>query len=87
MKVWGITDEAQLDKRLPTVALTHESIASPKLAKLLSERGIFTWSGHCYALEFTESLGLEPDGVVRIGLVHYNTTEEIDYLLEVLRGL
>jgi cysteine desulfurase family protein (TIGR01976 family) len=87
VKVWGITDPAQLDKRLPTVAITHASIASGQLAQQLGERAIFTWGGNCYALQFTESLGLEPDGVVRIGLVHYNTIEEIDYLLEVLRAL
>ena len=45
------------------------------------------WSGHYYALELTESLGLEPEGMVRIGLVHYNTKEEVDRLLEVLGQL
>jgi len=84
LKVWGITEKDQMDKRLPTIAVTHESIKSPDLAQHLGERGIYSWHGHCYALQFTESLGLEPQGAVRIGMVHYNTAEEIDYLLQVL---
>lgn len=87
IKVWGITDEDRLDERLPTVAITHDSVPSPQLARQLGDHGIFAWDGNCYALQFTESLGLEPDGIVRIGLVHYNTAEEVDYLLSVFEDL
>ena len=42
------------------------------------------WHGNFYALPLTEALGLEPEGVVRIGLLHYNTTDEVDRLLAAL---
>ena len=41
-----------------------------------------------YALALTERLGLEDQGgLLRIGLVHYNTYEEIDGLLKALDEL
>ena len=55
-----------------------------ELAQWLGERGVFVWHGNYYALPLTEALGLEPEGMVRIGLLHYNTTAEVDYLLELL---
>jgi selenocysteine lyase/cysteine desulfurase len=58
-----------------------------EVAGRLAEEGIFVWNGNFYALEVTESLDLEPEGMVRIGLVHYNTKEEVDRLLRVLRQL
>jgi selenocysteine lyase/cysteine desulfurase len=54
-------------------------------AKFLGERGIFTWDGNFYALNLTERLGVqEKGGVLRIGLVHYNTKEEVQRLLAAL---
>jgi len=87
VKVWGITDPAQFDRRVPTVSITHARIGPAELAGFLAERGIFVWHGHFYAQPLTEALGLEPDGMVRIGLLHYNTAEEVDRLLAVLRSL
>jgi selenocysteine lyase/cysteine desulfurase len=38
-----------------------------------------------YALELTERLGLEEKGgLLRIGMVHYNTIEEVDRLITAL---
>ena len=87
VKVWGITDEAQLDRRVPTLAITHDRVKPDKLAQHLADRGIFVWHGNFYALPVTEALGLEPDGMVRIGLLHYNTDEEVERLLEALGEL
>jgi cysteine desulfurase family protein (TIGR01976 family) len=81
IKVWGITAPTRLTERLPTVSITHRDLTAEQLAKHLGQRGIFVWDGNYYALPLTEALGLEPDGMVRIGLVHYNTREEIDRLL------
>ena len=50
----------------------------------MGERGIFTWHGNFYALPVTEALDLEPEGLLRIGLLHYNTAEEVDRLLDEL---
>jgi cysteine desulfurase family protein (TIGR01976 family) len=87
IKVWGITDPARFDYRLPTVSITHDRISSSELAQRLGDAGIFVWQGNFYALAVTESLGLEPEGMVRIGLVHYNTETEVERLLNTLSQL
>jgi selenocysteine lyase/cysteine desulfurase len=69
------------------VALTHRRLKSRELAEYLATRGIFVWHGNFYALPVTEALGLEPDGLVRIGLLHYNTAEEVERLLAAVREL
>ncbi|MFP6658556.1 MAG: cysteine desulfurase-like protein [Pirellulales bacterium] len=81
IRVWGITAPSRLAERLPTVSITHQEMNAENLARHLGNRGIFVWDGNYYALPLTETLGVEPDGMVRIGLVHYNTHEEVDRLL------
>jgi cysteine desulfurase family protein (TIGR01976 family) len=85
--VHGITNLAQLDERVPTVSFTHRNRAPLQIAERLAERGIFVWPGNHYALPFTEALGLEPGGTLRVGLLHYNTAEEVDRLLAELAQL
>ena len=46
--------------RLPTVLITHDDGSTDELARCLGEQGIFVWNGHYYAIQITESLGLEP---------------------------
>lgn len=87
IKVYGITDPDRMDERFPTVSITHEAISPTDLARELGEQGIYVWNGNYYALEFTSRLGLEPEGMVRIGLVHYNTPAEIDRLLDTLQRI
>ena len=74
-------------ERVPTFAITHAQLSPDALATHLAERGIFVWSGNYYALEFTEAMNLEPEGMVRIGLLHYNTQEEVQRLLAELAEL
>ena len=53
-----------------------------EVARRLDERGIFVWDGNYYAIAVTERLGLEATGgMVRIGIVHYNTPGEVERLL------
>ena len=85
--VWGIRQPERLAERLPTVSFTHAEHTALAIAQQLGERGIFVWDGNYYALEVTQSLGLEPDGMVRVGLLHYNTEQEVDRLLDALRAL
>ncbi len=82
--VWGITDPKRMDQRVPTLGITHENLTPTQLAQSLADRDIFVWHGNFYALPVTQALGLEPEGMVRIGLLHYNTEEEIGRLLEAL---
>ncbi len=87
VRVWGITERGRFNERVPTVSITHRRLAPLELADYLAERGIFTWHGNFYALELSESLGLEPAGLVRLGLLHYNTSGEVDRLLAALAEL
>jgi selenocysteine lyase/cysteine desulfurase len=57
------------------------------VAEHLDRRGIFVWHGNFYALALSEALGLEPAGMVRIGLLHYNTAAEIERLVAALAEL
>ncbi|QDU31561.1 putative cysteine desulfurase [Anatilimnocola aggregata] len=84
IKVWGITNPTQFDKRVATVSITHDRYNSAELAERLGRYGIFSWHGNYYALQLSETLGREPAGMLRIGLVHYNTTGEVDRLLRAL---
>ena len=87
LKVHGITDTARISERVPTVSVTHPKLTAAELAHELGERGIYAWDGNYYALQITEQLGLEPEGMVRLGLVHYNTVGEVDRLIAALKEI
>lgn len=87
VRIWGITDEANFDARVPTLSITHSRLTTTEMAKALAEKGIFVWSGNHYALQFSEFCDLEPGGTLRIGLLHYNTEAEVARLLTELASL
>jgi len=88
LKVYGITDPAQFDRRCTTLAVRVDGHTPLELATKLGDRGLFTWDGNYYALNLTEHLDVEKSGgFLRIGLVHYNTAEEVDRLLSALRQI
>jgi len=57
------------------------------VAEALAAERIAVWNGNSYALELSRLLGLEPDGAVRAGLVHYNEEADVDRLLEAVARL
>ena len=75
-----------MDERVPTFAITHETVSPQAAAERLGERGFAVWHGDYYAVEIMQRLGLE-DGAVRIGIVHYNTEDEVARLLAALAEL
>jgi cysteine desulfurase family protein (TIGR01976 family) len=84
-RVWGITRREERAWRVPTISITAADRTPQQLADHLASREMYAWSGNMYALELTERLGLEErGGLLRLGLVHYNTFEEIDRLLQAL---
>ncbi len=87
LRVWGMTDPLRKGESVPTVSITSSRRTPLELATALAERGIFVWHGNFYALPLTEALGLEPAGLVRLGILHYNTAEEIDRVVEALRDI
>jgi len=85
-RVYGITDPQRSAERCSTLSLRIDNHHPTAIATFLGERGIFTWDGNYYALNLSERLGVESQGgMLRIGLVHYNTAEEVDHLLAALR--
>ncbi len=86
--IYGLTDSSRLDERLPTVAFTWPRLTPRETAEYLAGHGLCVWSGNYYALGLMEALGLEGHGgAVRVGLAHYNTTGEIDTMIEALRDV
>lgn len=87
-RVWGLTDLHRLHERTPTVSITCRDRTPLQLAQALAEREIYAWNGNFYALNLAERLGLEEHGgLLRLGLVHYNTAEEVERLLQALDEL
>ncbi|HVA21497.1 MAG TPA: cysteine desulfurase-like protein [Candidatus Micrarchaeia archaeon] len=88
VRVYGIRDPGQLHRRVPTVAITVAGRSPRTVAAALGAEGIFVWDGDFYAQALIERLGLlAGGGVVRLGLVHYNTAAEVDRTLAALERI
>jgi cysteine desulfurase family protein (TIGR01976 family) len=88
IKVWGITDLERLSHRAPTIAISVAGKTPEEIAAHLAARDIYVWNGNMYALALAERLDVERSGgFLRIGLVHYNTREEVARLLSALDEL
>ncbi len=74
--------------RAPTVSITIDGVHPTDAARALGRRGIQVWDGHFFAIRPVEALGLlERGGLLRAGIVMYNTREEVDRLLEGIEAL
>jgi cysteine desulfurase family protein (TIGR01976 family) len=88
LTVHGHADRARVAERTPTFAVTLAGWTPRGLAQTLAAAGIYAWDGDFYATTLVEDLGLAASGgVVRLGLVHYTTFDEVDRLLATLRAL
>jgi cysteine desulfurase family protein (TIGR01976 family) len=86
--IHGITDRTRFGSRAPTVSISIDGVHPRTAAESLGRQGIFTWDGDFYATGLIERLGkAESGGVLRLGLVHYNTAAEVDRTLAALSGL
>ncbi|MEO5986547.1 MAG: cysteine desulfurase-like protein [Candidatus Limnocylindria bacterium] len=85
LRLHGIADPSRIDERVPTFSFTIDGHDPRSVAEHLARRGISTWDGDFYAWELVRALELaDVGGLLRIGLVHYNTVEELDRLHEAL---
>ena len=67
-----------------TISFVHDSKTSREISEVVDGSGIAIRHGHMYAYHLCEALGMDvEDGVVRVSMVHYNTPEEIERLIEV----
>ncbi len=88
LKVHGLADPARVAERTPTFAVTLAGWTPRGLAEALAAAGIYAWEGDFYATTLVEDLGLATSGgVVRLGMVHYTTFDEVDRLLATLGAL
>jgi cysteine desulfurase family protein (TIGR01976 family) len=87
LRLWGIADRARFAERTPTAAVTLDGVTPEAAATALGDRGIATWWGDFYATGPVARLGLQPGGVLRIGLSHYNTAAEVERLITALRDI
>ncbi len=75
-----------MEGRVATFAFNIDGISTREAATRLGDAGYAVWQGNYYAVEVMKRLGLV-DGAVRAGIVHYNTAEEVDGLLEEIASL
>lgn len=88
LTIHGLTDTRDMSGRVPTFSFTWGDRHPADIARHLGEEGVFTWDGHYYALCLVEALGLvDKGGMLRVGMAHYNTAEEIDRLAGALAKL
>ncbi|GHO94763.1 cysteine desulfurase-like protein [Reticulibacter mediterranei] len=88
LHLYGITDLERMNQRVPTFSFTLQGHSPRAVAEALAGEQIYVWDGNFYALSVTEQLGLEDHGgLVRVGLTHYNTYEEIEKLITALHKL
>jgi cysteine desulfurase family protein (TIGR01976 family) len=88
LTVHGPADPGRAAERTPTFAVTLAGWTPRGLAEALAAAGIYAWDGDFYATTLVEDLGLAASGgVVRLGMVHYTTFDEVDRLLETLGEL
>jgi len=86
IRMYGILNPAEFGERCPTLAFTRQGYTPQAIAEKLAEQGIFVWHGNYYALAVTQRLGVEnTGGMVRVGLAHYNTKDEVDRFIAVLK--
>lgn len=85
LRLFGLGDRDRVDERVPTFSFTMPGQRARAIAEHLATRGISTWDGDFYAWELVRELGLAGEGgLLRIGLVHYNTVGELDRLVAAL---
>ena len=87
VRILGVTNPARAHARAATFSFTHPAARPAVLAQRLADAGVFCWSGNSYALNLSQALGLEPHGVLRVGLLHYHTAAEVERFLALLPGL
>jgi cysteine desulfurase family protein (TIGR01976 family) len=83
----GVTLYGAAADRTPTVMFNVAGATALEVATALAAEEIAVWHGNYYAHELAEHLGLNPDGAVRAGFLHYNEAEEADRLVAAVARL
>jgi len=84
VRLYGPPPEVE---RTPTVSFTVKNVASTEVAGRLAEQGLFASHGDFYAQTVIERLGLQPEGLVRVGCACYTSDDEIERLIEAVHRI
>jgi selenocysteine lyase/cysteine desulfurase len=77
--IYGVSDEAQVEKRVPTICFNIPGLTPQFLSTELGKNSIGSRDGHMFAPRLMKRLGLTMEtGCMRVSMVHYNKVEEID---------
>jgi cysteine desulfurase family protein (TIGR01976 family) len=82
-----VTTHGRAARRTATAYFTVAGHTPDQVAAYLAGRRVNVWSGDNYAWEPAGALGLQPDGAVRAGLVHYNDISDVVRLLDAVAEL
>jgi cysteine desulfurase family protein (TIGR01976 family) len=87
-EVYGIRDLGSTHQRVPTLLFNLRNVPPATVAANVAGKGIAVRDGHMYSPRLMKKLGLSPDrGAVRASLVHYNTRQEIQKLVDALEEI
>jgi len=76
-----------MDGRVPTFLVNVDGVAAEQVAGSLAAAQIGVWAHDSwYSLDLYKRLGYS-DKSVRIGFIHYNTTDEVDRLIQALEDV
>ncbi|WP_409330115.1 cysteine desulfurase-like protein [Trujillonella humicola] len=76
------------DDPTPVLSFTVAGMRPRQVTADLARRGICAWDGDQYARELFDAIGAsEHGGAVGLGLMHYNTAEEVGYVIDAVAAL
>ena len=76
------------ERTTPTLAFRVEGMRPRQVAVELNRQGICVWDGDAYARELFDAFGVTEDGgAVRLGLMHYNTPDEVGQVIDAVAAL
>jgi selenocysteine lyase/cysteine desulfurase len=80
-RLGDVTVYGKAARRAPTAFFNVGAVDPEAVAEHLSSRDVNVWHGDNYAYELCQVLGLQSEGAVRAGIVHYNDDSDVDRLL------
>lgn len=75
------------EPRTPTIAFVKDGWTTTEIARRLANEGLFVSNGDFYAATVMKRIGRAADGVVRVGASCYTTGEEIERVVNAVKGL
>jgi cysteine desulfurase family protein (TIGR01976 family) len=79
--IGDVTLYGKAARRAPTAFFNVGAVDPGAVAEHLASQGVNVWNGDNYAYELCQVLGLQSEGAVRAGIVHYNDDSDVDRLL------